>query len=82
MCATKRTETLFHEALSARDQKLLGLWVVIMAIAGYWFLLADSPSIPLPNSAKQETVDMAEQRLARLKDIAATAPAKQDILKR
>ena len=66
--------------LSARDQKLLALWVALVAI-GYWFLRTDSPGLPLPNSANQETVDMAEQRLARLKDIAATAPAKQGILK-
>ncbi len=67
--------------LSARDQKLLGLWVVLMAL-GYWFLRSDGLSLPLPSSAKRETVDMAEQRLARLKDIAATAPAKQEILKK
>jgi hypothetical protein len=67
--------------ISARDQKLLGLWVVLIAV-GYWFLRPGAAPIPLPSSATQDTVDMAEQRLARLKNIAATAPAKQEILKK
>jgi hypothetical protein len=66
--------------ISARDQKLLGAWVVLVAI-GYWFLRPDAGPVSLPTSANQETVAMAEQRLARLKDIAATASAKQEILK-
>jgi hypothetical protein len=66
--------------ISARDQKLLGAWVVLVAV-GYWFLRPGAPPVPLPTSANQESVDMAEKRLARLKDIAATAPAKQEILK-
>lgn len=68
--------------ISARDQKLLGAWVVLVAI-GYWlFLRPESQDAPLlPASATSESVEMAEQRLGRLRDIAATAAAKQDVLK-
>ncbi len=67
--------------LSARDQKLLGLWVVLVAL-GYWWLRPSSSVSLLPNSATPESVEMAEQRLAKLRDIAATAPAKQEVLKK
>jgi hypothetical protein len=66
--------------ISARDQKLLGIWVLLVAV-GYWYLRSDSAAVPLPASANQESVEMAE-RLARLQDIAASAPAKREILKK
>jgi hypothetical protein len=67
--------------ISARDRKLLGIWVVLLA-AGYWFLRPGAAASVIPASATPESVDMAEQRLAHLRDIAATAPGKQEILKK
>lgn len=68
--------------ISARDQKLLAVWVVVVGAAAWYFLRPDSgPVSILPASASVESVDMAEQRLERLRNIAATAPAKQDVLK-
>ncbi len=68
--------------ISARDQKLLGVWVMLVLI-GYWFYTrSDSGPSVMPASATEDTVGMAEQRLARLRDIAATSPAKQEILKK
>ncbi|MEO5923489.1 MAG: type II secretion system protein GspM [Bryobacteraceae bacterium] len=69
--------------ISARDQKLLGVWVVLVAL-GYWFYLrpdSGGPSV-IPAAATADSVSMAETRLAKLRDIAATAPAKQEILKK
>jgi len=68
--------------MSARDQKLLGLWVLLVIAGLYWFLQPETSVAVLPASATTESVDMAEQRLHRLRDIAATAPAKQEILKK
>ena len=69
--------------ISARDRKLLGVWVALVSIGSWFYLRPESlPSSLWPASATGETIDMAEQRLARLRDIAATAPAKQEVLKK
>jgi hypothetical protein len=68
--------------LSARDRNLLGLWVVMVSLgAGYWFFWPDGGVAVLPATATEDAVEMSEQRLERLRNIAATAPAKQEILK-
>jgi hypothetical protein len=69
--------------MSARDQKLFGFWAVGMVALGvYWFLLRDTAVAVVPTTATTESVEMAEQRLARLRDIAATAPGKEEVLKK
>jgi len=69
--------------LSERDRKLLILWVAMVTLGvGYWFFWPENASVPVPKTATVESVDMAEQRLARLRNIAATAPGKQDVLKK
>lgn len=68
--------------MTERDRRLLKLWAVIMGFGGLYFaytLWPESSSAPV--TADAETVGMAEQRLAKLRDIAASAPAKQDVLK-
>jgi hypothetical protein len=66
--------------MTARDQKLLAVWLVLAAVTGYVYLAPANTGSMLPASASAETVEMAEQRLARLKDLAAAAPSKLDIL--
>ena len=69
--------------LSARDRKLLGLWVLMVALGlGYWFFWPANATSPVPVAATQESVDLAEQRLERLRNIASTAPGKQEVLKK
>jgi hypothetical protein len=69
--------------ITERDRRLLKLWAVVMGLGALYFayeLLPASSSTPV--RADAETVGMAEQRLARLRDIAASTPAKQDVLKK
>ncbi|MEI9815280.1 MAG: type II secretion system protein GspM [Acidobacteriota bacterium] len=66
--------------LAARDQRALKyLGLSIAALGIYWFWPA---GMGVPASAGGDTVEVAEQRLAHLRDIAATAPAKQEVLKK
>ncbi len=67
--------------LSERDRRALmllaGALVVIGAI--YWF--TSPPSTTAPVAATTESVDRLEQRLAKMRQAAATVPAKEQILK-
>jgi hypothetical protein len=68
--------------ISSRDRKLLGVWAVLVAAAAWYFLAPAGSAEIIPPAASPESVDMAEQRLGRLRNIAATASAKQDVLKK
>lgn len=74
--------------MTERDRKALKLGVPVIAVMGLVmaYLYTGEESSVAANSASvaatKESVEMAEQRLARLKDIAAAAPAKQEILKK
>jgi hypothetical protein len=68
--------------ISSRDRKLLGVWAVVVAGGAWYFLAPESSKEIIPAAASPESVDMAEQRLERLRNIAATASAKQDVLKK
>jgi Type II secretion system (T2SS), protein M subtype b len=67
--------------LSARDRRALGLLAaaVLMAAAAYRFAAPDATAAVVAPSGNPVTP--AETRLARLRDTAATVPAKEEILK-
>ncbi len=66
--------------LQDRDKRaLIGLGAAL-ALAGVIWIATAPPSAPKVVAARTETVDSAELRLARLRQIAATAPAKQKLL--
>lgn len=71
--------------ISAQDRRALKILAVAMGAAalyvGYQYWPA-STSASAPLTATSDSVEVAEQRLARLRDIAASANAKQDVLKR
>jgi hypothetical protein len=67
-------------ALAQRDVRALtGLAVVLVLTGTYYFWPAGSSESV---EASPDAVKIAEQRLERLRNIAASAPAKQDVLKR
>jgi hypothetical protein len=66
--------------LQPRDRRALA-WLGVSAIISLgYFLWPDSSTATVP--AASDSVPGQEQRLARLRDIAATVPAKEDILKK
>jgi hypothetical protein len=67
--------------LSPRDRKLLALWAVLVALGvGYYFFWPEDTGKSAALTATKESVELAEQRLMRLRNIAATAPARQSVL--
>jgi hypothetical protein len=70
--------------ISEQDRRALKILAVAVGAAalylGYEFWPASSVATPI--TATSDSVEVAEQRLARLRDIAASAPAKQDVLKK
>src|SRR3974390_621580 len=66
--------------LTSRDKRLLIVWASIMATGiGYEFWPDSSPA-PVAATA-QESVTQSEQRLARMRDLAATVPGKEAVAK-
>jgi Tfp pilus assembly protein PilO len=66
--------------LTERDRRALVYLAAAVTLAlAYQFW---PQGVAAPATASPETVEMAEQRLARLRDIAAAAPAKQEVLKK
>ena len=70
--------------LSARERRLLVIWpvaVIIVVVWAYW----PEDSAPAPAAAATQpatpSIDQAEKRLARLREIAAGVPAKEAALK-
>jgi hypothetical protein len=66
--------------LAAGDRRALQYLAGALVIFGIYFFWPTN--LHAPSSADGDSVKSSEQRLARLKDIAATAPAKQDVLKK
>lgn len=64
------------KALTDRDKKLLALWAVVVMGAVYFWPAGDQPS---PVGVVQN-VELMEKRVARLRRVAAAAPARQEIL--
>jgi len=68
-------------SLSTRDQRALALLGVAAVIAGVAYRFsgpAGTPAVVVPSG---NPVTLAERRLARLRDIAATVPGKEAVLK-
>jgi hypothetical protein len=71
--------------LSPRDRRALAILAAGLVIAAVLrFALSDSPSSSTVNSAAASTdnTGLAQQRLARLRQIAATVPAREATMKR
>ena len=63
--------------LSDRDKKLLALWAVVVIGAIYfWPSSADTGTV-----GAVQNVELTEKRVARVRRLAAAAPARQEILK-
>ncbi len=70
--------------ISEKDRRALKLLAVAVGLAALYVAYDFWPnsSAATPVTATADSVEVAEQRLARLRDIAAAAPAKQDVLKK
>lgn len=73
--------------ISDRERRLLGVWVIAMAVGGfiYWYSNSSPASSENTNSAvgavPVDTIDRAQKRLAVLRKEAAMLPGKEDVLK-
>lgn len=66
--------------LAANDKRALQYLAGALVLSGIYFFWPSD--LHAPSAAGEDSVQTSEQRLARLKDIAASAPAKQDVLKK
>ena len=67
--------------LSARDRRALALLAVAAIVAGLAYRFTAPSSAPAVVAPAGDPVTLAEKRLARLRELAATVPAKEQILK-
>jgi hypothetical protein len=68
-------------SLAARDRRALtylGVAVILAALYMFWPTGGTGDAV----SASTDSVETAEKRLARLREIAASVPAKEDVLKK
>jgi len=65
--------------LSNRDQRALAILVAALALLALRFVVANSG--PEVAEASVDSVDMAEKKLLKLRQLAATVPAKEALLK-
>jgi len=65
--------------LSKRDQRALAILVAALALLALRFVVANSG--PEVAEASVDSVDMAEKKLLKLRQLAATVPAKEAVLK-
>ena len=65
--------------LSKRDQRALAILVAALALLALRFVVANSG--PEVAEASVDSVDMAEKKLLKLRQLAATVPAKEALLK-
>ena len=65
--------------LSQRDQRALILFVAAMAVMGalYYFSGSTSGSTGVVSAVNEDTIGLAKQRLVRMRQIAATVPARE-----
>jgi hypothetical protein len=66
--------------LASNDKRALQYLGMALALFGIYYFWPSN--LHTPAAAGEDSVKTSEQRLARLKDIAATAPAKQEVLKK
>ena len=67
--------------VSPRERRSLAWMGVSLALSGVWYLWQNSGTGPAPVVAATDSTSLAEKRLARLRDTAATVPQKEEILK-
>jgi len=72
--------TRWWSQLSAKDRRALGILGVALAAAAL-YLFWPAGGTDVVQTASTESVDSAEQRLVRLRRLAATVPAKEAVLK-
>lgn len=64
--------------LSDRDKKLLAVWVgVVLCAVFFWPSSSDTGTV-----GAVQNVELTEKRVSRLRRVAASAPARQEILKK
>jgi hypothetical protein len=68
--------------LSTRDRRALAILAVAVPLFLIYYFWPESGSAPAPTAAASSSVPLAEQRLARLRELAATVPAKEDVLRK
>ena len=61
--------------ISQRDRRAIGLLAVVLVITAIYLAFSDESTEPV--AASTGSIPLAEKRLARLRQVAATAPAKQ-----
>jgi hypothetical protein len=65
--------------LQDREKKLLIVWAVVMTLGiGWWATSKDDPSTAVVQAV--DNVPSAEKRLARLRQLSASVPGKQEVL--
>jgi hypothetical protein len=65
--------------LQDREKKLLIGWAVVMTLGlGYWAMSKDEGPAPVVQAV--DNIPSAEKRLARLRQLAASVPGKQEVL--
>jgi hypothetical protein len=67
--------------VSPRERRSLAWMGVSLALSGVWYFWQNSGAGPAPVVAATDSTSLAEKRLARLRDTAATVPQKEEILK-
>jgi len=67
--------------VTPRERRSLAWMGVSLALSGVWYFWQSSGTGVAAVVAPTDSVELAEKRLARLRDIAATVPQKEEILK-
>ena len=68
--------------MSTRDRKAIRYLVLSLSLSLPFFVYKLWPESPVPAAAAPvQSVDQAEKRLARLREIAVTVPGKEEVLK-
>lgn len=68
-------------SVSPRERRFLAGLGVSVAISGIWYFMQNSGGGTAAVVAPTDSIALAEKRLARLRDTAATVPQKEEILK-
>ena len=66
-------------SLSARDQKLLCIWVLLLAGGAIYYFSGSGDSTP-PLAGAVESIPLADRRLARMRQLASMVPGKTHLV--
>jgi hypothetical protein len=67
--------------ITPRERRFLAWTAVSLVLSGVWYFWSNSGSSAAAVVAPTDSTALTEKRLARLRDIAATVPRKEEILK-